>query len=402
MNRRIGAGAALGGVLVILITVLAAVGASAGAKSSASGTPIRLMTIGPTNAPFFSLPSLPVGAQVAIDAINKAGGLNGHPLQLIVCNDKNDPNTATTCARQAIQQKVAAIVGGLSGSDGTISPILAKAGIPWIGESTSQAYTERNMFLIGNEGVPGYVAVGLSLTKEGCKKIATVISAQGLPNGAALVAAGVAAGGGGAKVVGSYKAPANSADWAPIVSTLRSAGADCVAAITGPPESAGLIGALNAGKKLKIAMLEGGLPDVLIKQLGASANGIYALAGYLPFGAKSRVLQSLAAKAKAKAPKVPLDTFTESGYASVEVLAHAAKGLKQVTSATLSRALPKVKGFDTGLGPVVTLTKPGRVSAVYPRLFNPNFYIWVVKNGNTSLAQPNPIDMSRGLRLVKH
>ena len=63
-------------------------------------------------------------------------------LKLLTCNDENNPNTATACAREAIQEKVAAIVGGLSGSDLKVIPYLKQANIPWVGESTADDYTQ--------------------------------------------------------------------------------------------------------------------------------------------------------------------------------------------------------------------------------------------------------------------
>ena len=143
-----------------------------------------------------------------------------------------------------------------------------------------------------------------------------------------------------------------------------------------------------------------GRPPADSSSSSAPRHGVYAVAGYLPFSSKTGLVQSLRAKAKAKAPKVPLDTFIDNGYAAVEVVAHAAKGQKQVTSATLMKALPKVRGFNTGLGTVVTLTKPGVVARKYPRLFNPNVYLWVVRNGQMVLAQPKPVNIGPGMKLL--
>lgn len=400
MNKRLCARAAvLGVVLALTVSGLFAAGASAGSKPK--GTPVELMTIGPTNAPEFSLPSIPVGVQAEVNNINKAGGLDGHPVKLIVCNDLNSPDTAIACARQAITDKVVAVVGGLSGSDLQLDPYLKQAGIPWIGESTPDDFTDSNMWVIGNDGLTGYVAIGTALAHLGCTKVGIVLSAEGAPSFGALIAAGVAASG-NAKVVGTYQASATDPNWASYVSAARAGGADCIGAGTGPPETPGLIAAMNAsaGPKMKLVLLEGGLPSTLITQLGAAASGVYAVAGFLPFTSHTGAIQTLKKEATAIAPSIPLDTFTETGYAATEVVAHAAKGLKTLTAATLTKALSKVKKFNTGLGPVVTLTKPGSVSVKYPRLFNPYEYIWVVKNGNTVLAQPKPINLTAALKTL--
>ena len=56
---------------------------------------------------------------------------------LIVCNDQNNPNTAAQCAREAIKDKVAALVGGLEDYDRLIEPLLVQTGIPWVGTDHS-------------------------------------------------------------------------------------------------------------------------------------------------------------------------------------------------------------------------------------------------------------------------
>lgn len=366
-------------------------------QSQASGAPIKLMTIGPVDAPGFSLPSIPVGAEVAIQEINDAGGINGHQLELITCNDKNDPNTATQCARQALKEKVTALVGGLSIFDLKAIPPLERAGIPWIGLSTPDAYSQSNMFLMGGEGAPSFTGIGLALAQAGCKSIAIVQGAQGVDANTQQIEAGVVAG--GAKVAKKLKAPANSADWAPTVAAARSAGADCIGAGTGPAESGALIAAANAGSKLKLAFASGGLPDVVVKQIGKAADGVLVTSGYFPFTSNQGVVEALKQKIQAKAPKSPLDQFAQTGYAAVKVLQEAAKGLSDVTPASLTKALSGVTGFDTGLGPVVDFSTPGSVPG-FERLFNPKVFVLVAKNGDYALAKPEPIDTTPALKVL--
>lgn len=386
-------------VLVVTVAgalVLAASGSSSSlAATSARLSPVKLMTIGAINAPGFSLPSIPVGAQVAINQLNKTGGLNGHPIKLIVCNDQNNPNTATACAREAIQDKVAAVVGGLSIFDLKIIPYLKQAGIPWVGPATPDDYTSSNLFLMGDEGTPGYVAIGTALADQGCKKVGIVISAQGVPAYGPMMAAGVTSAGG--TVVNTTQAPATSPDWSSIVAADRSAGAQCIASGTGPSETPGLLAAIASGPKLKVAFLGGGFPDSLAAQMGTSANGVEVVAGYLPSTSKSVI--KLANEAKALAPKVTFDAFTEHGYASVMVVAQAAKDLKTVTASALMRALPKITHYNTGLGPIVDFAAKPPVAG-FPRLFNPYYYVAVAKNGKMYLKSGLKINVTKGLKVL--
>jgi branched-chain amino acid transport system substrate-binding protein len=356
------------------------------------------MALGPTNAPGFSLPTIPLGAQVAVNEINQTGGINGHKLQLITCDDQNSPNTATQCVRQAIQQKVAALVGGLSVFDLQIDPLLKSAGIPWIGSDTPDDYTSTNLFLLGDEGVNPFAAVGLALAQHGCKRIAVIVSATAAAKvNTAQLEAGVRAG--GAQVAGAFSLAQTSVDWAPTVSAVRSAGADCIASGTSPVQSGPLITAVATGPKLQLGFVSGGLPDAVVKQLGSAANGVLATAAVLPFGDQNATVQQLKQKVLAINPKSQIDGFVETGYAAVKVVAQAAKGLKDVTGPSLETALATVKGFDTGVGPVVDFSKPNAIPA-FARVFNPKVYVWVAKNGEYVLSKPQPIDTSPALKLL--
>ena len=372
---------------------------SSGSSPSSSGAPIKLMTMGVISSPQFSEPSIPVGAQIAVNEINSAGGVNGRKLQLIVCNDQNNPNDAAQCAREAITDKVAALVGGLEDYDLQIEPLLVQAGIPWVGLVTPDDYTSSNLFLFGGEGVDAFSAASMALAQHGCKHIAVVVTAAAGTQkiNAAQLEAGIHAG--GAKVAGSFTVPATAVDFAPTVSAARAAGADCIASGTSPAQTASLIEAANTGSpKLKIAEAEGGVPPVVIKSLGKAVNGLLATAGMLPATAAQGSVPKLLQTMQAEYPKIPFDQFAETGYASVEAVAQAAKGLTDVTASSLMTALSKLTGFNTGLGPVLNFsTAP---VSTYPRLFDDKDYVYVAKNGVYVLAQPQPIDTTPALKLL--
>jgi len=353
------------------------------------------MTIGPTDAPGFSIPSIPVGAQIAVDEINAAGGIGGHPANLIVCNDTNDPNTASQCIRQATDKGVVAIVGGLSLFDSAIVPLLG--GIPWVGLTSSSVFSDPNVFLIGGDGASAFSAIGAAAVKEGCKSIAVILSANKTPTNESQIKAGINSEGG--TVATTLDAPAAGGDWAPVVASARDAGADCVASGVGPPESGPLITAINAGEPLRYFTADGGLPDVVLQQLGAGAEGAVAVSGFLPKSSTDGIVQDLAAKIKAAAPEVPFDQFAMTGYASVKLVADAMKDQTDVTPASVHDALAGVTDFDTGLGPIVDFSTPNPAKG-YERIFNPMIYLYVAKSGAYELLQPDPIDMSAALQLL--
>jgi branched-chain amino acid transport system substrate-binding protein len=366
-------------------------------SAAASGETIKVMTIGPVEAPGFSIPSIPAGAQIAIDEINAAGGINGHQVELITCNDQNDPNVAAECGKQAVDEAVVAVVGGLSLFDLNILPALQQAGIPWVGLTSSDSFDQDGVYLFGGDGASAFTGIGGAVANEGCKKVAIVLSGSAAPENASQIEAGVVAG--GSTVVATLNAPATGADWAPTVEAARSAGAECIAAGTGPPETGPLIAAINAGPPLQLATADGGFPDVVLAQVGAAADGVIAVSGYLPASSTDGIVQQLGSKLKEEYPDVSFDQFAKSGYASVQVVAEASKGLDEITAASVTEGLSGVVDFDTGLGPVVDLSTPLAVPG-YERIFGPYIYVYVAKGGKYELLHPDPMDMTPALRLL--
>jgi len=372
--------------LVAAVTAgVAVAGSNRGASSSAFRGTITLMTIGPINAQGFSLPSIPVGAQVAVNEINAAGGVGGKKLVLLVCNDNNDPNTGTACAVKAVKSKVAAVVGGLSTVSPQITPLLARARIPWVGVTPLGDFKSPILYLTGATGPVGYIAAGETLVKQGCKKTA-IISDDTPPALAsdAFLKVGVQFLNGG--FAGQFTAPQNAPDWAPTVASAQAAGADCTGLGTGPPESGAVIAATRqAGKPMKIAGLSGGIPQPVIAQLAAAADGVMATSGFLPSTSHAGSVQKLKKAAAALSPSAPYDEFLPAGYAAVKLVAYAARSLKNVTAVTLTQALNKVTHFDTGVGPVVNLTKPNPNPA-FARIFWTKAFVWVARGGQFFLS----------------
>ncbi len=71
-------------------------------------------------------------AEMVVDQINKAGGINGRPLELIIGDTESDPAKAATIAKKFIHSdKVAAIIGPTTtGSGMQVKKIVEEAGVP--------------------------------------------------------------------------------------------------------------------------------------------------------------------------------------------------------------------------------------------------------------------------------
>ena len=167
--------------LGILICVLLLVACAPAAKTSAKPQ-ITFGLAGPMTGDSADYGvNLQKGAALAVDEINAAGGLNGQPVKLEVCDDKADPSAASLCAQKfASESYIFATIGNVN-STCTLAagPILDKAGITNItGDSTNPKVTEMgwtHMFrTIVNDSLQGPVMAEIAVKTLGKSKLAVV------------------------------------------------------------------------------------------------------------------------------------------------------------------------------------------------------------------------------------
>ena len=114
-------------------TTTAATGGTEGGSTAATGEPIKVMTEAPIDTNLTPYPNIRDAAKFYADWINEKGGINGRPLEVIFCDDKNDPNEAGNCARKAVEEKVVANVGSFTIDVSRGIPIYEENNIAWFG-----------------------------------------------------------------------------------------------------------------------------------------------------------------------------------------------------------------------------------------------------------------------------
>ena len=124
-----------------------------------------------------SLPELRIGGEVAIDVINRNGGIHGAVIEPVVCTSDGTPESAINCAIKLIEEDVVMAYMGVELSSEAALGLWLDAGIPYV-SSHSWGPTERNSpgaFLL--HVATGAFAVGPAKTfKElGIDHIAVVI-----------------------------------------------------------------------------------------------------------------------------------------------------------------------------------------------------------------------------------
>jgi ABC-type branched-subunit amino acid transport system substrate-binding protein len=128
------------GVVLALLAGLAVQSAAAAKTNPKSGV---IAVDGPMTGQQASTGiDMAYGAQLAVDQINAAGGLDGIKLTLVKVNDKATPAGGLAAARQAIAAHAFAVVGPYNSSVGVVNlPVYKKAGLPIV-RLTSSLKTE--------------------------------------------------------------------------------------------------------------------------------------------------------------------------------------------------------------------------------------------------------------------
>lgn len=99
----------LGGVLVVLLLGLAG--------CSRAPEPVKVGFVGTLTGRISDLGvGVRNGVLLAVDAVNEAGGIAGRPLELIVRDDANDPETARRVLEELAAKGVVAVIGHTSSS----------------------------------------------------------------------------------------------------------------------------------------------------------------------------------------------------------------------------------------------------------------------------------------------
>ncbi|WP_158296596.1 ABC transporter substrate-binding protein [Nocardioides albidus] len=246
-----------------------------------SGDPIKVMTFTPYDTDTINFKAALDVAEGARVAINNDGGINGHELQVVPCNEGADPNKAAACARKAVDEGVSAVVGGFSANGDTILPILEKAGIPWIAPPVISAAELTSKF--SYPIVPGVIAqAGLAAraAQDDCDTIASV--QYDLPSADSvkkLADLGLASEGHGpAKIL---RVPPTTTDFSSVAQEVSEYDCAVMSLPSGPLVGVATAGA-SLGSKTKFYAFPGTLTDSAISQAAGTLDTAVTLSPFPP------------------------------------------------------------------------------------------------------------------------
>jgi ABC-type branched-subunit amino acid transport system substrate-binding protein len=152
--------------------------ATASPRAHQAAATIKILTESGVGSPIGTYPGDWGGPQAAAYAINKAGGIHGAKIKVITCNDQITANGAVACAREAVADHVAAVVGW-TGFDPQINPILYAAKIPvlqWVISDFSDALSGKGQwsiqFPVNGGAFPEWIGEVFAAKAAGAKSVA--------------------------------------------------------------------------------------------------------------------------------------------------------------------------------------------------------------------------------------
>jgi branched-chain amino acid transport system substrate-binding protein len=402
----------IGGAVALLLAAAACSSSGSGSGSgsaasstgsSASATPLKigLITVVGTALNFTDQVA---AANAAIRQVNSQGGIDGHKLQLVFCNEALNPNDGEACARDMVSDHVMAMVGTLAPtSEQTVNTILAQAGIAQVGpETQGPGATDNNSYLLCAPPILNEVAYAKYAGLQGAKRVDTIlldspITSADVPTlKEVLPSVGATLG----TVVTSTQA---GGDLSPQAAALMKDNPQVIIFNTSPASAIALMKAIDQlGYKGTFETVPNALTLTEIQDLGAEANQLRFVSTFPPITATNipgieQMVQALQAEAAAGDKNVPSTVFTGDyqidTYTAIMAIQKIASAAKATDAASFQKAINAAKDVNLdGIIPAWTPDNPG--PATLPRVSDPDYYFFSWDNGTVKLQSPDPVSVA--------
>jgi ABC-type branched-subunit amino acid transport system substrate-binding protein len=341
-----------------------------------TGAPVKAMVISERSGPT-AINFMGDGALAAAKEINASGGIGGRPIDVTLCDTAGDPNTAAGCARQAADGDFVALVATWTNFEDSVLPVTDAAGLPNIGNYplSGPGFTSPNAFPL--DGGSPFLAIGMirAMQRAGVKKTSFVVPDVAGAGSAAIGILGTVV---GTDALGSVvRVPIPTPDLTSYVATATDGGDGVVGGLTFDDTVRFVHTFEQSGTTARLGLLTGD-PEKMAKTVGDAGEGATLASFYKPISVDDAPVRKFVAAMEAAGVEVTSEA--EEGYASVYLLAQAAKGLATIDRAGLIAALNATTSFDIGLLAPIDFTKPEQAIPGL-RLFNTRLLAGRIKGG---------------------
>ena len=296
-------------------------------------------------------------ARMLVDQINKAGGLLGRPVQLIVKDSMYDPAKAISFAKELIDEdEVVAIIGPTgSGETMAIKDICQKSGVPLISCASTEGIVNplaKYVFKTAENDNLVVERLYQSLKQLGISKIGVICSNTGFGNGGKAQLEKYAPQY-GITVAISEVYDSNATDLTALLTKVDAAGVQAVVNWSIEPAQA-IVAKNMAQLKMKARLFQShGFANIkFVQAAGAAAEGIVfpsgrvIVADLLPdSNPQKKILQKYATDYKA-AYGEDASTFGGHAYDAILILKAAIESAKSTDPDKIVAAIEGIKGFS--------------------------------------------------------
>ncbi|MFF5694853.1 ABC transporter substrate-binding protein [Streptomyces albidoflavus] len=375
--------------------------------------PVTVMTWAPERTGATDKPGMPAMAQAIARWVNASGGVDGHELKVLTCDDGNDSEGAAACARRAVREDVVAVVGSYSQHGRSFLSPLEAADIPYIGGYgvTGEEFTSPLSYPV-NGGQAALLAGNGRQLGEECGRVFLVrpdtVAGDALPG---LLDAGLAGAGAGAAV--DVPAPESAREYTAQAARVLSAGPsgsakpDCVTAVLGDRTDTFFDTFRRAraaeGRDVRIASVLGGVDQSLVDRTGG-ARGPYEgayVTGWYPVASDDRwapMRRVIRDHAFDDNRIDPADAGVQTTWIAYEVLRRAVAEVDadRVTARAVHRVLDDGLSVETGgLTPELRWRFEDLLAARdHPRLVNAEVTFQTVRSGRLTATGSGPHDLT--------
>ncbi|MBR9829078.1 MAG: branched-chain amino acid ABC transporter substrate-binding protein [Oceanospirillales bacterium] len=295
-----------------------------------------------------------IGAMMAIDRINAAGGVNGISLEGIIYDDACDPKQAVAVANRIVNDEIRHVIGHLcSSSTEPASDIYEEEGVMMItAASTSPSITEKGYELIfrtiGLDSLQGKLAADHIINRVKPRNLAVIHDKQQYGEGLATTVRDLLAKAGIETVMFEGVTPGDK-DFSALIAKLKRNNVDFVYYGGYHPEL-GLILRQSREKGFDVPFMgpEGVVNADLAAIAGKAMEGVLATAPKSFEQNPENAALVAAFKARDEDPSGP---FVFTAYAAVQVLTDAIKATGETDPYTLADQL-RANRFDTTIGEI--------------------------------------------------
>ncbi len=336
--------------------LLGTVIATAMSFTAHAGDTIKIALAGPTTGPVTQYGTMQnIGAKMAIEKLNAAGGMNGKQLEAVVFDDACEPKQAVTVANQIVNDDIRFVIGHLcSSSTIPAAKIYDEEGIVMItAASTSPELSEKGyqtiFRTIGRDDQTAPIAANYIAEKAKPKKIAILHDKQQYGQG---LAEGVRKGlkEYGIDVAFYEGVNKGQTDFSALITKMKKEGIDFVYWGGYHPE-------------FSLIVRQGAAQGFTPQYMGSDgiANGdVFAIAGdaakdilvTVPTDFSKKPENADLVKAFKDRQEDPSGPFVMPAYAAVKAIVDTANELKTEDSEKIAEALHSGKAYKTPIGEI--------------------------------------------------